>query len=506
MAWRAIQAALPKDAIISSDIGNNCAIGNAYPSFEAGRKYLAPGLFGPCGYGFPAIIGAKIGRPEVPVVGFAGDGAFGIAVNELTACGREGWPAVTMVVFRNYQWGAEKRNSTLWFDDNFVGTELDLDVDFAAVARACGLKGVRATTMEELTRVLAEAVEAQMQRGGDDADRGDPEPGAGGAVPAGRDEEAGAGGGDPAGGHAAPGGMTDRHCPTPIRLGTCRPPRDAAGPREGLHRRKAGLPTQFQPPLRRFGIVRGPAVVDHDLTFVCVESGPSGDVGVDPRLPSGSILAGQRRRLPEQEQSSGGEYPAQLPHDRELLVRIHVVQGLTDPDHVDRVLPVRERDPVVALYKSDRTVESGQLDLGQVEQGARQVDADIAADPGAAQRADRRHGVAAADVNELERPRRVLDQRAMERRVDVAMEDVAEVADFPVRLPALQEIALVPCLQPLRPVNHGAPPPRHVIIPRPPASCHRTRDAVEAQTRPRRDEEPVWVAEIRREGMQEQEV
>ena len=49
-AWRAIQAALPKEAIISSDIGNNCAIGNAYPTFELGRKYLAPGLFGPCGW------------------------------------------------------------------------------------------------------------------------------------------------------------------------------------------------------------------------------------------------------------------------------------------------------------------------------------------------------------------------------------------------------------------------------------------------------------------------
>ena len=165
MAWRAIQAALPREAIISSDIGNNCAIGNAYPSFEEGRKYLAPGLFGPCGYGFPAILGAKIGRPEVPVVGFAGDGAFGIAVTELTACGREEWPAVTMVVFRNYQWGAEKRNSTLWFDDNFVGTELDPDVDYAAIARACGLKGVRARTMEELTAALREAVAAQMERG-----------------------------------------------------------------------------------------------------------------------------------------------------------------------------------------------------------------------------------------------------------------------------------------------------------------------------------------------------
>ena len=165
MAWRAIQAALPREAIISSDIGNNCAIGNAYPSFEAGRKYLAPGLFGPCGYGLPAIVGAKIGCPDVPVVGFAGDGAFGIAVNELTAIGRGEWPAVTQVVFRNYQWGAEKRNSTLWFDDNFVGTELDEQVSYAGIAKACGLQGVVARTMEELTSALAKAIDDQMNHG-----------------------------------------------------------------------------------------------------------------------------------------------------------------------------------------------------------------------------------------------------------------------------------------------------------------------------------------------------
>ena len=163
MAWRAIQAALPKNAIISSDIGNNCAIGNAYPSFEEGRKYLAPGLFGPCGYGLPSIVGAKIGRPDVPVVGFAGDGAFGIAVTELTAIGRPEWPAITMVVFRNYQWGAEKRNSTLWYDDNFVGTELDTDVSYAGIAKACGLQGVAARTMEELRDGLAKAIDDQMK-------------------------------------------------------------------------------------------------------------------------------------------------------------------------------------------------------------------------------------------------------------------------------------------------------------------------------------------------------
>lgn len=161
MAWRAITAALPREAIISSDIGNNCAIGNAYPSFAAGRKYLAPGLFGPCGYGLPAIVGAKIACPETPVVGFAGDGAFGISVTELTAIGRAEWPAITMVVFRNYQWGAEKRNSTLWYDDNFVGTELDLQVSYAGIARACGLQGVVARTMEELTEALRTALADQ---------------------------------------------------------------------------------------------------------------------------------------------------------------------------------------------------------------------------------------------------------------------------------------------------------------------------------------------------------
>ncbi|GAB5468392.1 MAG: sulfoacetaldehyde acetyltransferase [Rhodospirillales bacterium] len=165
MAWRAIQAALPKEAIISTDIGNNCAIGNAYPTFEEGRKYLAPGLFGPCGYGFPAILGAKIGCPDVPCVGFAGDGAFGISMNELTACGRNDWPPITMVVFRNYQWGAEKRNTTLWYSDNFVGTELNLGVEYAKIADACALKGVQVRTMEQLTQALKVAVKEQMQDG-----------------------------------------------------------------------------------------------------------------------------------------------------------------------------------------------------------------------------------------------------------------------------------------------------------------------------------------------------
>jgi sulfoacetaldehyde acetyltransferase len=99
------------------------------------------------------------------VAGFAGDGAFGIAVTGLTAIGRPEWPAITVAVFRNYPWSAEKRDSTLWFDDNFVGTELDERVSYAAIAPACGPSGVPTRTMEALTEAPHTAIAAQMDHG-----------------------------------------------------------------------------------------------------------------------------------------------------------------------------------------------------------------------------------------------------------------------------------------------------------------------------------------------------
>ena len=71
----------------------------------------------------------------------------------------------TMVIFRNYQWGAEKRNTTLWFDDNFVGTELNVGVDYAKVAEACGVKGVKVDNPDALTEALRTAISQQMENG-----------------------------------------------------------------------------------------------------------------------------------------------------------------------------------------------------------------------------------------------------------------------------------------------------------------------------------------------------
>ncbi|MEB2346241.1 MAG: sulfoacetaldehyde acetyltransferase [Deltaproteobacteria bacterium] len=161
-ALRAIQAGLPHDAMVSTDIGNVCAMANSYLHFEQPRSFLAPGMFGNCGYAFPAILGAKVARPDRPAVALAGDGAFGIGMNELPTCRRMGIPA-TIVVFRNGQWGAEKKNDILWFGERFVGTELGDDFSWAEVARAFGLAGVRATRAPELTRAVADACAAQAQ-------------------------------------------------------------------------------------------------------------------------------------------------------------------------------------------------------------------------------------------------------------------------------------------------------------------------------------------------------
>ncbi len=68
---------------------------------------------------------------------------------------------VTIVVFRNGQWGAEKKNDILWFDERFVGTELGDEFSYADVAKAFGLNGIRVDSMEALSKAVADGCKAQ---------------------------------------------------------------------------------------------------------------------------------------------------------------------------------------------------------------------------------------------------------------------------------------------------------------------------------------------------------
>ena len=82
-ALRELEKAMPKDAMVATDIGNSCSVSNGYLRFNTPRSYLAAMTFGNCGYAFPAAMGAKVARPDRPAVAYVGDGAWGMSLNEV---------------------------------------------------------------------------------------------------------------------------------------------------------------------------------------------------------------------------------------------------------------------------------------------------------------------------------------------------------------------------------------------------------------------------------------
>ncbi|HWZ74859.1 MAG TPA: sulfoacetaldehyde acetyltransferase [Casimicrobiaceae bacterium] len=159
---RELEHAMPDGAMVSTDIGNICSISNSYLRFNRPRSMFAAMSFGNCGYAFPTIIGAKVAAPDRPAIAYVGDGAWGMSFGELQTCVRENI-AVTAVVFNNGQWGAEKKNHVDFYDNRFVGVNLDKQPSWAAVAKAMGAEGVRVDRLSDVGPALAAATKAQSE-------------------------------------------------------------------------------------------------------------------------------------------------------------------------------------------------------------------------------------------------------------------------------------------------------------------------------------------------------
>ena len=155
---RELEKALPEDAMVTTDIGNICSVANSYLRFEKPNSFFAAMSFGNCGYAFPAAIGAKVAAPGRPAVVYVGDGAWGMSLLETLTCVREDIP-VTVVVFNNGQWGAEKKNQVDFYDDRYVGTNL-VNPSFAAIAEAMGADGIKVTHPGEIGDALRQGTKA----------------------------------------------------------------------------------------------------------------------------------------------------------------------------------------------------------------------------------------------------------------------------------------------------------------------------------------------------------
>ena len=148
--------ALPRNAMVSTDIGNVCSVANSYLRFEQPLSFLAAMSWGNCGYAYPTALGAKVARPDRPAIAYVGDGAWGMSLAEVMTAVKEKIPAVA-VVFNNGQWGAEKKNQIDYFDNRFVGTNL-ANPDFSEVARVMGAEGYRVEHEDEVSDALKAAL------------------------------------------------------------------------------------------------------------------------------------------------------------------------------------------------------------------------------------------------------------------------------------------------------------------------------------------------------------
>jgi sulfoacetaldehyde acetyltransferase len=156
---RELERAMPKHAMVSTDIGNICSVSNSYLRFEEPRSMFAAMSFGNCGYAFPVICGAKVACPDRPAIAYVGDGAWGISLNELLTCAREKI-GVTVVVFNNGQWGAEKKNHVDFYARRFQAVNL-ANPSWAAVAQAFGCGGVTVDRLADVAPALQASVAAQ---------------------------------------------------------------------------------------------------------------------------------------------------------------------------------------------------------------------------------------------------------------------------------------------------------------------------------------------------------
>ena len=160
---RELEKAMPEDVMVSTDIGNINSVANSYLRFEKPRSFFAPMSFGNCGYALPTMIGAKCAAPERPAIAYAGDGAWGMSMQEILTCVRHDIP-VTAVVFHNRQWGAEKKNQVDFYGRRFVAAELE-DGNWVGIAEAMGAEGIRVDKLEDVGPALTKAIDMQMNEG-----------------------------------------------------------------------------------------------------------------------------------------------------------------------------------------------------------------------------------------------------------------------------------------------------------------------------------------------------
>jgi len=156
-----LRKALPLDTIITTEVGQNQMWAALYFKIFKPRTFISSGGLGTMGFGFPAAIGAKVARPDVPVVDIAGDGSFLMTEQDLACSITERIP-VTVLIINNGVFGMPAQWQRLFYNRRYASSELKGVPDFVKLSEAYGAEGFRLESLGDLQKIMKKAINSDV--------------------------------------------------------------------------------------------------------------------------------------------------------------------------------------------------------------------------------------------------------------------------------------------------------------------------------------------------------
>ncbi|MEX0862401.1 biosynthetic-type acetolactate synthase large subunit [Nitrosopumilus sp.] len=158
---RKLRELLPKESIVTTEVGQHQMWASLfYDVIQPGTFFSSTGL-GTMGWGFPAAIGAKVAKPDVPVVDIAGDGSFSMTENSLATAVLEDIPVIVFLL-NNSSLGMVAQWQRTFYNRRMVGVDQKSCPDYVKLAESYGAQGIRAQSMNELDKAIKTALSSNV--------------------------------------------------------------------------------------------------------------------------------------------------------------------------------------------------------------------------------------------------------------------------------------------------------------------------------------------------------
>jgi len=157
LLFKALRRAAPPNTIVTTEVGQNQMWSSLFWTILEPDTFITSGGLGTMGFGFPAAIGAKVARPDCPVIDIAGDGSFLMNENNLAVVGTENIPVI-VVILDNRMLGMVAQWQRIFYDRRYMAVQFANIPDFVKLAEAYGIEGVRAETPKEVELAVSNAI------------------------------------------------------------------------------------------------------------------------------------------------------------------------------------------------------------------------------------------------------------------------------------------------------------------------------------------------------------